>query len=128
VSVSSRLKTYCEGNKITQVSLINKGFGSAQTINNYLNGNTEPKANFLEKFIKEFRVSALWLMTGELENGYKTPDSIKKNGEDPIVTTSCPDCFDKQKLIEYLYKSLDDKDELLGMYRKKKENPSATGT
>ena len=45
--------------------LVDKGFGAAQTINNYLNGKTEPKADFLEKFIKEFRVSAKWLMIGQ---------------------------------------------------------------
>ena len=64
MAVSDRLREYCKVHRITQDHLVNKGFGTKQTINNYINGKTEPKANFLEKFILEFRLSAAWLMTG----------------------------------------------------------------
>jgi transcriptional regulator with XRE-family HTH domain len=94
VTVSSRLKKYCKEKGITQKSLIDKGFGTSQTINNYINGHTEPKANFLENFIKEFRVSAQWLMTGQEDPGGKyTPHSDTKD---------CPECKENKKSIDEL--------------------------
>ena len=121
MTVSDRLRKYCEEHRITQISLVDKGFGSAQTVNNYINGNTEPKANFLEKFIKEFRVSALWLMTGQDE----TPDNSTYKSKPPDKNSPCQECIEKQKEIDFLKKEIALKDELLDLYRNKKEKSSA---
>lgn len=94
MNVSERLKKYCKGNGITQKSLVDKGLGTSQTINNYLNGHTEPKANFLESFIKEFRVSAYWLMTGV--------DGKEEDYSPQIDFKECPECNKMKKTIDEL--------------------------
>jgi transcriptional regulator with XRE-family HTH domain len=107
MSVSSRLKKYCLDNKITYKVLLNKGFASQQTISNYLNGGTDPKGSFLERFIKEYRVSAKWLMTGEEEEmhnsiielkPYSNQESVNPMNE-TITLYTCPECVNKQKEI-----------------------------
>lgn len=98
MSVSSRLRKYCEENRITQEGLRSKGFGSIQTINNYINGNTEPKASFLEKFIQDFKISADWLMTGRGTPIYK----IEKDEDEP-----CKGCEEKERIIAAQRKTIE---------------------
>jgi len=45
-----------------------------------------------------------------------------------IEMYTCPDCVIKQKEITFLKKELELKDELLSLYRDKKESSSATGS
>lgn len=103
--VAARLKKYCKENNITQESLVIKGFGTKQTINNYLNGKTEAKAGFLEMFIKEFRLSANWLMTGE-EDSFSGKVIFKENDQINVIEEPCPCCdklkAEKMKLLEEL--------------------------
>ena len=52
-------------------------------------------------------------------------EEIKPNISEPeIKTYSCQDCISKQKEIDALQKALEAKEELLQMYRDKKENCS----
>lgn len=134
IPVSNRLKTFCDERHITQKRLIDKGFGSAQTINNYVNGNTEPKANFLELFIKEFRVSAKWLMTGEgpvMENSIKyaeTKENHSENSNEPEEKCTNPEC--NRKIIA-LYEKIQELSERLIALQDlelKKESNFKTGT
>lgn len=100
MSVSDRLKEYCKNNNISQDSLVKQGFGSKQTINNYMNGNTSPKSDFLENFIKKYRPPLLWFMTGE-KSKYLNEVKLDSVGE-KITIYSCPDCIEKQKEINLL--------------------------
>jgi transcriptional regulator with XRE-family HTH domain len=115
------LKEYCEKHRITQKSLKLKGFGSTQTINNYLNGNTEPKADFLEKFIKEFRISAIWLMTGESQE-FKSNERIIESLEEPKppYNSPCdnPRCQEEIKGLQKRIAELEDDKNLLKEYVK----------
>jgi len=54
MAVSDRLQKFCETHRITQKSLQEKGFGSIQTVNNYVNGKT---AGLLFKTISEQRMN-----------------------------------------------------------------------
>lgn len=111
MTVSDRLRMYCEKNGITQKSLIDKGLGTSQTINNYWHGHTEPKAGFLEMFIKEFRLSAKWLMTGEDDTPikeYHNQESINLTSEAKTTFYTCMDCIEKEKKILDLRGNIND--------------------
>ena len=127
MTVSDRLRIYCEKNGVTQKSLIDKGFGTSQTINNYWHGHTEPKAGFLEMFIKEFRLSAKWLMTGEEEN-IKSKVVFNENHATNKVEEPCQHCEILKVKIEGLEALLESKNETIAALSRetKKENPPAS--
>lgn len=139
--ISARLKKYCKDNNITQESLVHKGFGTKQTINNYLNGKTEVKAGFLEMFVKEFRLSANWLLMGDGPVIFETPHHGNLGDGNPKLNTveeeapkyPCPDCTEKQKEIDSLLKQiklLEDNNfllnELLERYREEAKKEKAS--
>jgi len=107
MSVSERLKQYCKDKKITQQMLVDKGLGSKQTINNYINGNTDPKASFLELFVKEFRLSADWLIIGEGTPGRYFQLSAYENA---VVNefVACKECKEKDVEIKRLSRKLEE--------------------
>jgi hypothetical protein len=96
MTLNERISKVCEDKKVSQISLVNLGCGSKQTVNSVLHGRQAPNSNFLEVFLTNFKdVKARWLMTGEEEILLEEPR---------VQYGFCKECIKKEAIIEHLKK------------------------
>lgn len=115
MSINIRISKVCELRNIKQTDLVNKGFGSKQTVSFIFNEKQKPNPLFLDKFLRMFTdVDARWLITGEGKMFQKKEKSTEnKIVSEPATnyTNGCDSCRDKDVEIRLLIKQAKEKDE-----------------
>ena len=131
ISINERLKQYVEIEKISCPELYKK-IGIHRSIwSGWMN---QGKAISVDKLVALLRalpnLSARWLMTGEGDmqpsgNNNLIPNRLNASEEKRKTQRDCSDCILKDKEVYALKIALDAKEELLEMYRGKKEKQTA---
>jgi len=106
MSISIRIRKYCEGKNIRQSELIKKKIAAKGTIDKVWHDKQEPSAAFLINFLNEYKeVNARWLLTGVNNITIEEPraqygfckECLKKEGE---IARLEKECARKDKRIE----------------------------
>lgn len=127
ISINQRLKEFIKLKKIDPPSLYKNVGVTRGTWSGWINSNKAISVEKLVLIIKELdNINVRWLLTGEgemLEDA--TPDNQVTEGSEKYKNDYCKLCEEKDKVIRALEGQLNDKEELLQMYRGKRGNDVA---
>lgn len=127
LSVNQRLVSFQEQENFSWEKLrIQLGVRRKQQVSNWKNLNEKIPDKFIIKLIEIFpNLNARWLITGE---GEINENNNQVNERSEVYLKRCPICNEKDEIIIQLKERIKDKEELLKVYRNKKESISKTGT
>ncbi len=120
LSINQRLNEFKELKNFSWEKLrIDLGIKNAQQISSWSNLKEKIPEKHIIKIIHLFPdLNARWFITGE---GDVSEQECIVSEPQALYNSRCPVCKEKDRIIEQLEKRIEDKDELLQMYRDKKK-------
>lgn len=123
--VSNRFRAFCEIKELRQVDIADYGIASKQYITNIWNNKNEPNTEFCARLLMIFPdLRWEWLLAGQ-EPMLRNEEITDTENKNKYYQECCEKCLSREREIEALNKALEAKEELLQMYRSKKENLSS---
>ncbi len=116
-SINQRLKKFVEEQSINEPDTYKYLGTRRQVWNGWLNAEEAIPLNKVQKLIGRFSdLNARWLLTGEGEmllnsnkknKSYKNIENVDPIQEPHITTYSCPDCIEKERIIQAQKKTIE---------------------